>query len=192
NLAIKFKLPFEISTNDFGDEESNQPLNSSDELYLPQLITVILLNHDFWQSIMRLHSLLLPYCGALNKLQSDTACLYNVLQAFGGILRMWEEYSDYDLAQHIILQLKQKWRQWEQPLLLLSFLLHLNIYITWFNSNNENLNFTYLAQFVIYYYKAWFRHQPTHILLELEEYRKRKYPFDLATYEQFEDNALQF
>ncbi|CAG8578644.1 28783_t:CDS:2, partial [Dentiscutata erythropus] len=87
---------------------------------------------------MRLYFLLLSYCGALNKLQLDTGRLYNVLQAFGGILRMWEEYSDYDLAQ------------------------------------------------------LWFGRRPTRILLELEEYRKRRYPFDFATYEQFEDNALQF
>ncbi|CAG8556501.1 7540_t:CDS:2, partial [Scutellospora calospora] len=55
---------------------------------------------------------------------SGTARLYDMLQAFGGILRMWEEHSDYDLAQ--------------------------------------------------------------------QDYRKRKYPFDFATYEQFEKNALRF
>ncbi|KAG9288258.1 hypothetical protein G9A89_021289 [Geosiphon pyriformis] len=101
----------------------------------------------------------------LNKLQSDTARLYEVLQAF---------------------------EQWEQPLLLLTFLLNPNIRDTWFRTNTENLNFTYLAQFITYYYKAWFECRPICILLELEEYRKRNYPFDLTTYEQFEENILGF
>ncbi|CAG8730757.1 10010_t:CDS:2 [Cetraspora pellucida] len=185
NLATTFESPL---TYDSNNEESN----SSDELYLPQNITLILLNDNFWQSITQLSSLLLPYCGALNSLQSDTARLYNMLQAFGGILRMWQEYSDYSLAQHIIQRLEQRWKQWKQPLLLLAFLLNPNIYISWFNANNKNLNFTYLAQFVTYYYKAWFGHQPICILLELEDYRKQKYPFDSATYKQFGKNILGF
>ena len=71
--------------------------------------------------------MLLPHCGALNKLQSDTARFYEVLQAFGGILKTWEEYSDQDLAQRMIRRLEQRWKQWEQPLLLLAFLLNPNI-----------------------------------------------------------------
>lgn len=170
----------------------DRPSNSLDELCLPRNITSILLNDNFWQSITRLCSLLLPYCGALNSLQSDTACLYDVLKAFGGILRMWQEYSDSDLAQSMIQRLEQRWRQWEQPLLLLAFLLNPNIHISWFNSDSENLNFVYLAQFVTYYYKAWFGHRPICILLELEDYRKRKYSFDSTTYEQFGENVLGF
>ncbi|CAG8469248.1 1596_t:CDS:2 [Scutellospora calospora] len=99
NLATKYESPFEISTYDSSDEGSNQPSNSLDELYLPQLITATLLNDNFWQSITRLHSLLLPYCGALNKLQSGTTCLYDVLQAFGGILRIKRKYS-FDFATY--------------------------------------------------------------------------------------------
>ena len=90
----------------------------------------------------------------------------------------------------MILRLEQRWRQWEQPLLLLAFLLNPFIHITWFNYNNKNLNFTYLAQFGTYYYKAWFGRRPICILLELEEYRKSKYPFDIATYKQFEKDIL--
>ncbi|CAG8828317.1 19885_t:CDS:1, partial [Dentiscutata erythropus] len=43
---------------------------------------------SFWKLIKLLHSLLIPYCEALNKLQSDTTRLHEVLQAFGGILKM--------------------------------------------------------------------------------------------------------
>lgn len=190
-LATTHESPLEFSTHDSNDEEPNQLSTNLNELYLPQNITAILLNDSFWQLITQLHSLLLPYCGALNKLQSDTARLYEVLQAFGGILKMWKEYSDHDLAQRMILRLEQRWKQWEQPLLLLSFLLNPNIRAIWF-SNNENLTFTYLAQFVTYYYKAWFGRRPICILLELEEYRKKNYPFDSATYDQFGNNILGF
>ncbi|CAG8810501.1 25466_t:CDS:2, partial [Gigaspora rosea] len=134
NLATTFESP---SIYNSDNEDLDQPSNSLDELHLPRNITSILLNDNFWQTITRLCSLLLPYCGALNSLQSDTARLYDVLKAF-----------------------EQKWRQWEQPLLLLAFLLNPNIHISWFNSNSENLNFAYLAQFVTYYYKAWFGHRP--------------------------------
>ncbi|CAG8827731.1 20871_t:CDS:1, partial [Racocetra persica] len=51
NLATKYESPFEISTYDSSDEELNQPSNSLDELYHPQLITATLLNNNFWQSI---------------------------------------------------------------------------------------------------------------------------------------------
>ncbi|CAG8798607.1 194_t:CDS:1, partial [Gigaspora rosea] len=66
----------------------NHPSNSLYELYLPQNITSILLNDNFWQTITRLCSLLFPYCDTLNSIQSDTAYLYDVLQAFGRILKM--------------------------------------------------------------------------------------------------------
>ncbi|CAG8732458.1 24526_t:CDS:2, partial [Dentiscutata erythropus] len=79
----------------------------------------------------------------LNKLQSDTARLHEVLQSFGGILKMWEEYPDEDLAKCIISRLEQRWKQWGQPLLLLAFLLN----------------------------STWFEHQPTCILLEFEKYK---------------------
>ncbi|CAG8570871.1 6411_t:CDS:2, partial [Scutellospora calospora] len=191
NLAIAHELPLDTLTYD-SDDETNQASIHLDELYLPQKITSILLSDSFWQSITRLYPLLHPYCKALDKLQSDTARLNEVLQAFGGILKMWKEYSDQYLAQCIILRLEQRWKQWEQPLLLLAFLLNLNIRDIWFNSNTENLNFTYIARFITYYYKAWFGHQPTCILLEYKKYRKCNYLFDRPTYEQFEGNILGF
>ncbi|CAG8479925.1 10276_t:CDS:2 [Cetraspora pellucida] len=104
NLATTFESPFDSLIDDSNNEES-------DELYLLQNITSILLNDNFWQSITRLSSLLLPYCGALNNLQSDTAHLYNVLQAFGRILKMWQEHLDHDLAQRMIRRLEQRWSQ---------------------------------------------------------------------------------
>ncbi|CAG8503722.1 17012_t:CDS:2 [Dentiscutata erythropus] len=78
------------------------------KLYFPRDIISILLNDNFWQSVKSLYSLLLPYCEVLNKLQSDTARLHEVLQSFGGILKIWKEYPDENLAERIILWLEQR------------------------------------------------------------------------------------
>ncbi|CAG8580093.1 10816_t:CDS:1, partial [Scutellospora calospora] len=72
------------------------------------------------------------------------------------------------------------------------FLLNSSICNTWFKTNTDNLNFIYLAQFITYYYKAWFEYQPIYILLKFKKYRKYEYPFDCSTYKQFEGNTLEF
>ncbi|CAG8782194.1 13831_t:CDS:2, partial [Gigaspora rosea] len=88
NLATAHELPLDTSVYNSDDELGQSPTSSRlDELYPPRNITSILLSDSFWQSIKSLHSLLHPYCEALNKLQSDTARLHEVLQAFGGILK---------------------------------------------------------------------------------------------------------
>ncbi|CAG8737826.1 2240_t:CDS:2, partial [Dentiscutata erythropus] len=87
--------------------------NATNNFYLSQKITTILLNNNFWEHVTKIQEILLPYCDALNKLQSNTTCLYNVLQ-------------------------------------------------------------------------------PIYILLELEAYRKRLYPFNFLTCDQFGDNVLGF
>ncbi|RIB07898.1 hypothetical protein C2G38_2213083 [Gigaspora rosea] len=167
NLATAHELPLDTSVYNSDDELGQSPTSSRlDELYPPRNITSILLSDSFWQSIKSLHSLLHPYCEALNKLQSDTARLHEVLQAFGGILKMWEKHDEEDLSEYMISRLERRWKQWEQPLLLLAFLLNPNI--------------------------PWFGRQPTRILLEFEMYRKRKWPFDCESYEQFEEDVLGF
>jgi hypothetical protein len=54
----------------------------------------------------------------------------------------------------MIEQLEKKWNQWEQPLLLLFFMLHPKYRFTYFNSTIENLSFTTLGRYLTYYYKA--------------------------------------
>ncbi|CAG8712481.1 5247_t:CDS:2, partial [Cetraspora pellucida] len=75
-LATTYESPLEFLTYNSNDEGPNQLSTNLNELYLPQNITAILLNDSFWQLIIQLYSLLIPYCGALNKLQLDTAHLY--------------------------------------------------------------------------------------------------------------------
>ncbi|CAG8755131.1 18990_t:CDS:2, partial [Gigaspora rosea] len=101
NLATTHELPLDTSACD-SDGKLDQSSTRLNELYLPCNIMLILLNDNFWQSIKELHSLLHPYCKALNKLQSDTARLHEVLQAFEDNLDIisdnWEEQL-YDWEQ---------------------------------------------------------------------------------------------
>jgi hypothetical protein len=62
--------------------------------------------------------------GALNKLQAENACLYDVLHSFGYFYKIWQEYSNQNLGKKMISRLEKWWSTWEQPLLLISFLLH--------------------------------------------------------------------
>ncbi|CAG8527069.1 7850_t:CDS:2 [Cetraspora pellucida] len=75
NLATIHESPLDSLTQN-SDNELGQSSTNLDKLYLPRDITSILLNNNFWHSVKLLHSLLLPYCEVLNKLQSDTARLH--------------------------------------------------------------------------------------------------------------------
>jgi hypothetical protein len=53
------------------------------EIYLNDNICKILLDNDWWNTIETLQEILMPYCGVLNKLQSDKARLFELLYALG-------------------------------------------------------------------------------------------------------------
>ncbi|GES96019.1 ribonuclease H-like domain-containing protein [Rhizophagus clarus] len=80
----------------------------------------------------------------------------------------------------------------EQPLFLLSFVLHPKYRFTYFNSELNNLSFTSLGRYLIYYYKAWFKTHPLRLLLDFENYRQKIEPFNNETLEQFGDDAFKF
>jgi len=92
-----------------------------------------------------LQNILLPYCEILNKLQCDKARLFKVLYALSYFVQFWKIFSDSNLGDHMIGRLEKRWNQWEQPLLLLSFLLHLKYHLAYFNSKLNNLSYTYLG-----------------------------------------------
>ncbi|GBC06178.1 hypothetical protein RclHR1_06670018 [Rhizophagus clarus] len=92
----------------------------------------------------------------------------------------------------MIERLEKRWSQWEQPLLLLSFMLHPMYQLTYFNSTIENLLFTTLGRYLTYYYKAWFQKRPTRLLLDFENYRQKNEPFDDETFSQFGDDVFKF
>ena len=71
----------------------------------------------------------------------------------------------------MIVQLKTRWAQWEQPLLLLSFVLHPKYRLSKFSSNISNLSYTHFGQWLGYYYQAWFNTPIVSILAELIKYK---------------------
>ncbi|RHZ84646.1 hypothetical protein Glove_78g5 [Diversispora epigaea] len=80
----------------------------------------------------------------------------------------------------------------EQPLFLLSFILHPKYRFAYFNSGLNNLSFTSMEQYMIYYYKAWFKKKPLRLLLEFEDFCQKVEPFNDETFEQFGDNVFKF
>jgi hypothetical protein len=167
-------------------------IGSGDELYLNSELCQILLDNDWWEKIELLQDILLPYCGVLNKLQCDKACLYEVLHALGYFMQFWKQFPDTDLGNQMIDRLEKRWSQWEQPLFLLSFALHPKYRFAYFNSDLNNLSFTSLGRYLTYYYKAWFKKRPLRLLLEFEDFRQKVEPFNNETFEQFGDDAFKF
>ena len=152
----------------------------------------ILLDNDCWDTIETLQEILLPYCGVLNKLQSDKARLFELLHALGYFVQFWNQFPDVELGEKMIDRLEKRWNQWEQPLLLLSFMLHPKYRLVYFNPRIENLSFTTLGRYLTYYYKAWFQKRPTRLLLDFEDYRQKVEPFDDKTFNQFGDDVFKF
>ncbi|CAH1769154.1 3156_t:CDS:2, partial [Entrophospora sp. SA101] len=132
NLAIRYEhsqVAIELNPNEF---------------YLNSTICNILIDNNWWETIETLQSILLPYCGVLNKLQCDKACLFEVLHALGYFINFWNNFFDSELGVKMVECFEKRWKQWEQPLFLLSFMLHPKYHFAYFNSNVENLSFTYL------------------------------------------------
>ncbi|CAJ0859263.1 6714_t:CDS:2, partial [Entrophospora sp. SA101] len=78
--------------------------------------------------------LLHPFCAALNKLQRDKARLDHVLYSFGKIVQMIQEIPSEEFKNQMLIQLQNWWFSWEQPLLLISFLLNTLVKCTCLNS----------------------------------------------------------
>ncbi|CAG8792392.1 4386_t:CDS:2, partial [Cetraspora pellucida] len=76
-------------------------------------------------------------------------------------------FKNLDISQFrtkMITRLERRWSTWEQPILLLSFLL--------------------------YYFKAWFGSEPNKLLFEFELYKQQKYPFIEKTFKQFNGDII--
>jgi len=87
-------------------------------------------------------------------LQCDKARLYEVLHGFGYFVKFWKDYDDVELGVKMLNRLQTRWQSWEQPLLLLSWLLHPKYKMSKFKDNISNLNHVYLSKWLIYYYEA--------------------------------------
>jgi hypothetical protein len=181
-LGSKFESP----------EQSTSNQSSDNILYLPNNISSILLNETWWQSLSELVKILKPYCIILDILQCDKARLHEVLHGFGYFVKFWKDYDDIELSEKILDRLQTRWQSWEQPLLLLSWLLHPKYKMSKFKDNIPNLNHVYLSKWLIYYYEAWTKTKSKSILREYENFRRDIYPFDEQTTIQFEDDVLKY
>ncbi|CAG8605228.1 6966_t:CDS:2, partial [Cetraspora pellucida] len=144
--------------------DTKDDLVFDDDLKLPDDIKAII-NHDsFWDSLMTLRDLLYPFCIALNLMQQNKARLYHVLHSFAFFMQ----------------------NMWEQPILLLSFVLHPLYKLNYFNQSLLYINYTHMSAWLLYYFKAWFGSEPNKLLLEFELYKQQKYPFIEKTFKQFD------
>ncbi|MBV8802824.1 MAG: hypothetical protein JO131_07695 [Gammaproteobacteria bacterium] len=123
-------------------------------------------------------------------LQCDKARLHEVLHGFGYFVKFWKDYDNLELSEKILNRLQIRWQSWEQPLLLLSWLLHPKYKMSKFKNNIPNLNHVYLSRWLIYYYEAWTKTKSKSILREYENFRKGVFPFNEETTNQFEDDVL--
>lgn len=150
-------------------------------------------NESWWQDIKQLERLLLPFCGALNKLQTDNARLYDVLHSFAYFYKIWLEYPDQVLGTKMMARLEKRWAIWEQPILLVSFLLHPDYRDYFFIQNNPSISFAQMSEWMIYYFCVWFDRVPNSLLGELQRYKRKDFPFNSnISLKQFNSGVLGF
>ncbi|CAB4414414.1 unnamed protein product [Rhizophagus irregularis] len=122
-------------------EPPEKTSSRSTELYLSTDICQIIMGDLFWSRISQLATLMKPYCRALDKLQIDKARLHDVALSFEYFIKFWEQNTDRFLSEGIISRLEKCWNDWEQPILLLSLVLHPKYRLDKFNPDLETINF---------------------------------------------------
>ena len=166
-------------------------LNSNDKRF-PLAISNIINDSTFWLDLKELDELLLPFCAALNKLQKESARLYDIMHAYAWMLITIQKKSDSPFRSHMLMRLEKRWNQWEQPLLILSWLLHPSYGLEKLNIQLPGLSAPNLAKWLVYYYTNWFGTKPTNILLNLEDYLSKNSPFNLVSFDQFNGDILKY
>jgi len=152
-LAIKYKPPIiEIRRK------------QGEDLTISHAIFEIINSNNFWENLTLLVNILNPYCKILNVLQSDKARLFQVIHGLGYLSQFWSNYSNTELATKLIDRLERRWEGWEQPLLILSCLLHPKYKIECFNNAISNINYSTFGKWLMYYYNAWSGKEPKCII----------------------------
>src|SRR6185437_2476257 len=131
-------------------------------------------------------------CGILNRLQKNVARLFEIVHCFGWLVKVFANCKDENFSDHMVARLEKRWAQWEQPLLLLSFVLHPKYRLSKFSANVSGLSYSHFGQWLNYYYYAWFHETPTRILRDFLLYQRKVFPFDYETYDQFNENIVDF
>ncbi|RHZ81561.1 hypothetical protein Glove_118g2 [Diversispora epigaea] len=178
----------------FEPSQSNARRRPNDPLTISQDIYLIIMNENFWENLIKLEQLLIPYCQILNILQTDKARLYEVLHGFAYLTQFWKKYIDSNMANRILTRLQKRWESWEQPLLILSWLLHPSYRTKYFTlPSSSKISYLHMGKWLVYYYKAWTGCDPQSILVEFDDFFQGKnYPFDNETICQFENNIYKY
>jgi hypothetical protein len=172
---------------------SRQRCNTNNEnKCLPSDIIKIVNNTEFWVRLYDLQNLLFPLCGTLNRLQKDVVRLYEIAHCFGWIIKIFASHENEEFGNNMVTRLESRWEQWEQPLILLSIILHPKYRDSKFKSTTKKLSYSHFAQWLNYYYQAWFNEMPQKILREYLSYQRMSFPFNPDTYNQFEGNIIDF
>ncbi|PKK60735.1 hypothetical protein RhiirC2_818033 [Rhizophagus irregularis] len=180
-LAINFKPPIVETRRRQGEAPT-----------LPREIFETIDSSIFWNQITLINEILEPYCKILNMLQCDKARLFQVVHSMNYLVQFWLNRSDDALATKLIDRLEKRWKDWEQPLLLLSYLLHPEYRMKQFSSKVSSINYSEFGKWLMYYYRAWSGKEPTRIIREFDDFRLAKYPFDLETYKQFDNDIWRY
>lgn len=180
-LAVKYEPPLSESRH-----------RSRGTLTLPREIFDIIESGTFWDQLACITEILEPYCKLLNVLQCDKARLFQVVHSLSYLVQFWQKCSDSVLATQLITRLERRWEGWEQPLLLLSCLLHPEYRMKKFSSTCSKVNYSEFGRWLMYYYRAWSGKEPTCILREFDDFRLEKYPFDRDTYRQFNGDVWRY
>jgi len=85
-------------------------------------------------------------------------------------VKFWKEYDDIVLGEKMLDRLQKRWQNWEQLLLLLSWLLHPKYKMTKFKNNIQNLNHVYLSKWLVFYYEIRSKSKSKSILREFENF----------------------
>jgi hypothetical protein len=117
-----------------------------------------------------------------------------LLHCFASLYQFWKDYSDSDLSNRILERLQKRWNLWEQPLLILSWLLHPTYKTKYFTSPSiSKISYLHMGQWLVYYYKAWTGNNPVSILAEFDDFSQgNKYLFDDISVAQFGNNIHKY
>jgi hypothetical protein len=133
---------------------NNTSKKNNNERKLPDDIADIINDNDFWLTLVELQNLLYPLCGFLNKLQKDTASLYEVIHCFAYVIKIFNEHTDSNFSEKMVERMEKRWKQWEQLLLILSMVLHPSYKVSRFRTSTPNLSMVHLGKWLKYYYEA--------------------------------------
>ncbi len=81
-------------------------MSTTNKKFLSSDIIAIINDQNFWNHLYELQDLILPLCAALNKLQKDMARLYEVMLAFGWIVKVFLDHQNRNFSEQMITRLE--------------------------------------------------------------------------------------